>query len=235
MLRDGLVAETAGDYRQAAMTENVEAGMLRTTLRLTAAGHVAIGREPPVMTQADIDEELDLQQAALDRENGVDAAAQAAQGGAGGVEAPAEADAPDSPRVPPSPAGLRKAAMAVLAAWDDEANRARRRRPTRAAGGSSPMRNLAPLPPPASRARAPSSSGAGHAAPAGGRHRRPGRGGHRLGQPHTVRGFFAGLKKRRASTSACWSASARSARNKAGAKGSYTIYRVAEAALMATG
>ncbi|WP_218128097.1 DUF3489 domain-containing protein [Belnapia rosea] len=48
-------------------------------------------------------------------------------------------------------------------------------------------------------------------------------------QAHTVRGFFAGLKRRQGIAARLLSGSGRSVPARKGAKGSYTVYRITEA------
>ena len=91
MLRDGLIAETAGDYRLgdgSTLIEDVETGMLRTTLAITDEGFRALGLEPPTMSEADFEQELDLQQDAIDAENARTDADMAPQAVADDVVAP---------------------------------------------------------------------------------------------------------------------------------------------------
>ena len=131
LLRDGLIAESAGDYRLgdgSTLIEDVETGMLRTTLAITDEGFRALGLEPPTMSEADIEQEFDLQQDAIDAENArtdADMAPQAAADDVVAQEAATVADALDAAPVPPTAAllartTLRQAAVAVLAAWDEE-------------------------------------------------------------------------------------------------------------------
>ena len=115
LLRDGLITETLGDYHLgdgATLIEDATTGLMLTTLRVTEAGLTAIGHAAPTETAA----------------SNADTAPQAATDTAATQQATAVADAPDAATVAPT-AGtpgrttLRQAAEAVLAAWDDTANR----------------------------------------------------------------------------------------------------------------
>jgi hypothetical protein len=141
-----------------------------------------------------------------------------------------------APVAPPPRANLRDAAAAVLAAWDDEANRE-----TDIIGAlEGPMEALRALlaTKPARATREP------------GAPRKPREGtkqetvlsllcreeGATIAQiceatgwrPHTVRGFFAGLKKRQVISVIAAERIRQVGPNKEGAKGSYSIYRIAE-------
>ena len=109
MLRDGLIAETLGDYRlgdASTLIEDSTTGLMLTTLALTDAGFRAIGTEPPRAEPA---------ATVAPTLPSAEAVAQ---------EAAAIADALDAATVAPTPrANLRAAAAAVLAAWDDQDNR----------------------------------------------------------------------------------------------------------------
>ena len=130
-----------------------------------------------------------------------------------------------------TPRGLKAAAAAVLAVWDDEANR----EGDMIGALNGPMQALrtALADKPARAPRDPggraslggdeAGGGAGHAAPARGGDGRPGRRGHGLGRD-TVRGFFAGLKK--GHDVQVLERVRMVGPNKEGAKGSYTIYHL---------
>ncbi len=109
LLRDGLIAETLGDYRlgdASTLIEDSATGLMLTTLALTDAGFRAIDRDPPIAA------------------TNANTAPPAASAEAVAQEAAAIADALDAATVAPTPRGnLRAAAAAVLAAWDDQANR----------------------------------------------------------------------------------------------------------------
>jgi len=217
LLRDGLAAETRGDYRLgdgALLIEDAETGLMLTTLALTDAGFHAIGREPPTAA------------------TGADTAPHAA---AAGVEATDAADALNPATVAPTPrTSLRVVAAAVLAAWDDEENRAT----DIIAALEAPMNALRAL----LAAPAPQTAGA---------LRKPRQGTKQEAvlallariegatiaqiieatgwQQHTVRGFLAGLKKK-GTTVEPIERVRQVGPDKAGAKGSYTVYRLATAA-----
>jgi len=165
-----------------------------------------------------------------------DTAPTGAEAGADGDAPAEEAEAAQAAPVAPTPrASLRDAAVAVLAAWDDESNRE-----TDIIGAlDGPMQSLrtvlAGKPP-----RAPREPGAP---------RKPREGtkqeqvlallrraeGATIAQiceatgwqQHTVRGFFAGLKKRQGIEVQVLERVRQVGPNKEGAKGSYSIYRVA--------
>jgi len=136
---------------------------------------------------------------------------------------------PVAPAAPTSGFTLRQAAQSLLEAWDDEAN-------DRAGvpAGMKRLRDLLTRPrnPPTS-TRAPREGTKQEAVLA--MLRRPE--GATVAQiaeamgwaPHTVRGFFAGLKKRQRIIVVPAERIRQVGPNTGGAKGSYTIYRIAEA------
>jgi hypothetical protein len=240
LLREGLIVETMGDYRlgdASTLVEDAATGLMLTTLALADAGFRALNLEPPTMTEADIEHELDLQQEQIDAENaGTDAATAPHTASAATVaqEAAAVADALDDAAVAPTPrATLRTAAAAILAAWDDDANR----ETDIIAALEGPMATLRAL----LADRAPRSTNT--AAP-----RKPREGtkqeavlnmlrrteGATVAQiaeatgwaTHTVRGFLAGLKKKGIKVETLERVRMVGP-NKEGAKGSYTIYQLA--------
>lgn len=115
LLREGLIAETQGDYRLgdgALLIESTATGLMLTTLALTDAGFRAINMDPPGSEAA-------ADTSATDSPTAPDTAAVQA-------EALAVADALEAAQGAPVPtprASLRDAAATVLAAWMDEANR----------------------------------------------------------------------------------------------------------------
>ena len=138
LLRDGIIAETKGDYRLgngSLLIEDASTGLMLTTLDITDAGFRAIGLEPPGTTSETT-------------ATVADTAPHAATNDAVAQEAAAVADALDAATVgvrvvetrqgpvviypselgagsPPTPrrTALLAAAIAVLAAWDDQGNR----------------------------------------------------------------------------------------------------------------
>ena len=169
------------------------------------------------MTEADIEHELDLQQAALDAEDDLALLEQT-------LATPA----------PTARATLRDAAAAVLAAWDDEANR----EADIIGALDAPMAALRALLA-GKAARAPRDAAAPRKPRTGTKQeavltllRRPE--GATVAQiaeatgwaHHTVRGFFAGLKKKGIAVTVLERVR-QVGPNKEGAKGSYTVYRSA--------
>jgi hypothetical protein len=134
-----------------------------------------------------------------------------------------------------TPRGLKAAAQAVLAAWEDEANRATdiiaaldgpMARLRAALAGKPPRRAREPGAPRKPRAgtkqeqvvamlRRPEGATVAQIAEATG------------WAPHTVRGFFAGLKKRQGIAVEVLERVRQVGPNKEGARGSYTVYRIA--------
>ena len=218
LLRYGLITETLGDYHLgdgATLIEDATTGLMLTTLRITDAGLAAIGQEAP--TQPDT-----APHAARD------AAAQ---------QAAAIAGAPDAATVAPTPAPLarttlRHAAQAVLAAWDDEANR---ETDIIAAleGRMAILRALLAERAPRATTGAPRTPRAGtkQEAVLALLRRDEGAGGPQIAEAtgwaaHTVRGFLAGLKKK-GFTIETLDRVRMVGPNKEGAKGAYSVYRIA--------
>ncbi|MBS0230857.1 MAG: hypothetical protein JSS52_06815 [Proteobacteria bacterium] len=114
MLRDGLIAETQGNYRLgdgALLIEDSATGLMLTTLALTDAGFRALNLDPPGSEATPDTSATDAPMAA------VAAAVQA--------EALAVADALQAAQGAPVAApraSLRDAAAAVLEEWDDRDN-----------------------------------------------------------------------------------------------------------------
>ena len=138
---------------------------------------------------------------------------------------------PEAAQVPSTRTSLRNAAHSVLAAWDDKANGR-----TDLADAIAALRAVLVKPAPATRAtdprkprqgtkqqqvlamlRRPEGATVAQIAEATG------------WQAHTVRGFFAGLKKRQRVAVEAAERVRQVGPGKEGAKGSYTIYPVAEA------
>jgi hypothetical protein len=108
LLRDGLIAETLGDYRlgdASTLIEDSATGLMLTTLALTDAGFRAIGQEPPTAEPA---------ATVAPTVPSAEAVAQEAAAVAGALDA--------APVAPTARVNLRTAAAAVLAAWGDEEN-----------------------------------------------------------------------------------------------------------------
>jgi hypothetical protein len=214
-------------------------GNVASGLRITDAGMRAVGIEPAT------DEEDEQSAGAIARRNAERLAAEAAAAPVAptaptgaeddapqGEDAPVPEPAHDAPTPAPR-ASLRDAATAVLAAWDDEANRTT----DIVAALEGPMQALRA----AFAIRAPREAGTP---------RKPREGtkqetvlamlrreeGATIAQivdatgwqQHTVRGFFAGLKKRQGITVIAAERIRQVGPNKDGARGSYSIYRIAD-------
>ena len=218
MLRDGLIIETQGDYRLgdgALLIENSATGLMLTTLALTDAGLRALNLEPP--------------------HTGAAVAPTAASDAAVAQEAMAVADALEAGHGTPAPRNtLRHAAVAVLAAWDDQDDRDT----DIIAALETPMAILRDLL--AKKTQRPD-----------GTPRKPREGtkqqavivllrrdeGTNIAQivaatawaQHTVRGFLANLK-RKGITVEVLERVRQVGPGSTGAKGSYSIYRIADAA-----
>ena len=220
MLRDGVIAETQGDYRLGdASTLKLDAatGLMLTTLTITDDGFRAIGKEPPVAAAV------------------ADTAPHAASDAAVAKEAAAIADAldaaTDAPTANPGRNTLRHAAAAVLAAWDDQDNRDT----DMIAALEAPMTALRAL----LADKAPRAEGAPRKPREGTKQeavltmlrRSEGATVAQIAETtgwasHTVRGFLAGLKKKGITITALERVKMVGP-NKEGAKGSYTIYATA--------
>jgi hypothetical protein len=224
LLRDGMIAETRGDYRLGegcTLVEDTATGLMLTTLALTDAGMAAIGHSVPVT--------------APDAAACADTAPQAASDAAVAQEAAAIADAIDAATVArtaasPARATLRHAAQAVLTAWDDEANR----EADIIAALEAPIAALRAL----LAAEAPRDAGAPRKPRTGTKQeavltllrRTEGASVAQIAEAtgwasHTVRGFLAGLKKKGIKVEAL-DRVRMVGPNKEGAKGSYSVYRV---------
>jgi hypothetical protein len=225
LLREGLIAETQGDYRLgdgALLIEDSATGLMLTTLALTDAGFRALNMDPP-------GHEADAETSATDSPTAPDTAAVQA-------EALAVADALEAAQGAPVPtprASLRDAAATVLAAWMDDANRE--------------TDIIAALEAPMDALRAALATKPGRPAREPGAPRKPREGtkqeavltmlrraeGATVAQiaeatgwaSHTVRGFLAGLKKKGIQVTALERVRVVGT-GKDGAKGSYTVYQV---------
>jgi hypothetical protein len=215
-------------------------------LKITDDGLRAIGIDP---NAGDAREEDEQSAEAIARRNAArpaaaEAAAPVADTAPTGAEDAAEgnipaeeAEAAQAAPVAPTPrASLRDAAAAVLAAWDDEANR----ETDMIAALDGPMQAL----------RAALAGAPPRAARESGAPRKPREGtkqetvlallrraeGATIAQiceatgwqQHTVRGFFAGLKKRQGIEVQVLERIRQVGPNKEGARGSYSIYRIAD-------
>jgi hypothetical protein len=226
LLREGLIAETQGDYRLgdgALLIEDSATGLMLTTLALTDAGFRALNMDPPGSEPAE-DDETDT--TGTDAPTAPDATSVQA-------EALAVAEAMEAAQGAPTPApraSLRDAAAAVLEEWDDRDN------------------NQYGLPEAIERLRAALATKPGRPAREPGAPRKPREGtkqqavlsmlrreeGATVAQiaeatgwaSHTVRGFLAGLKKKGIAIDVLERVR-QVGPNKEGARGSFTIYHVA--------
>ena len=211
MLKNGLLAECAAPREYAGLVWREDADGARIALRITDTGLRAIGVEPDGSADTVPDK-----------------AAGATE--AGPPEQPSGADqaAPSAAPTAPRPT-LRVAAQAVLDTWDDDADRGA------LAGPMERLRALLAKP-----ARTPRDPGAPRKPREGTKRekvlamlRRPE--GATVAQiadatgwaAHTVRGFFAGLKKKGVDV-AVLERVRQVGPNKEGAKGSYTVYRAGD-------
>jgi hypothetical protein len=223
LLRDGMIAETLGDYRLgegSTLIEDAATGLMLTTLCITDAGLAAIGHAAPIKTAAP----------------DAGTAPHAATDTAVAQEAAAVADALDAATVAPTAgnparATLRQAAQAVLAAWDNEANR----EADIIAALEGPMDILRRL----LVERVPRTTTGIPRTPRAGTkqetvlsllRRDEGASGPQIAEAtgwaaHTVRGFLAGLKKKGIKVETLDKVQVIGP-SKQGAKGSYTVYRV---------
>jgi DNA-binding IclR family transcriptional regulator len=227
LLREGLIAETQGDYRLgdgALLIEDSATGLMLTTLALTDTGFRALNLDP-----------LGSEPAA---ETDSTAAPTAPDAASVQVEALAVADAMEAARAAPAAApraNLRDAAAAVLAAWMDETNRetdiiaaleapmdalhtalaAKPGRPDREPGTTRKPRAGTKQEAVLTMLRRAEGATVAQIAEATG------------WASHTVRGFLAGLKKKGIKV-ATLDRVRMVGPNKEGAKGSYTIYQIAE-------
>jgi hypothetical protein len=232
LLRGGMITETLGDYRLGegcTLVENAATGLMLTTLAITDAGLAAIGHSVPAT-------EVVAPAAVAPKANNVaDTAPQVASDAAVAQEAAAVADAIDAATLAtttgnPARPTLRHTALAVLAAWDDEANR----ETDIIAAMEAPMNALRAL----LGGKAPRSLGAPRKPRSGTKQeavltllRRPE--GATVVQvmdatgwaSHTVRGFLAGLKKKGVKVEALDRVQMIGP-GKQGAKGSYTTYGI---------
>ena len=218
MLKNGLLAECAAPREHLGLAWREDTDGARVALRITDAGLRAIGVDPSVGGEAAAGSRPDESTDALE------------------AEAPETGQPSDAGRAAPPPgpmprATLRQVAHTVLDTWDDDADRGA------LAGQMKCLRAALAKP-----ARAPRRGPGAPRKPREGTKRevvlamlsRPE--GATVAQiaeatgwaPHTERGFFAGLKKRGVEV-AVLERVRQLGPDKAGAKGGYTVYRVAEA------
>ena len=217
LLRDGIITETAGDFRFASMFEDASTGMLLTTLRITNAGLRSLNLDPP-----------DAQETSA-----TDVPAVVAQEAAAAEVLDTAPVAPTDRRV--ARTALHHAAQAVLEAWDNGGNR----EVDMVAALEAPMASLRAVY--AERSQRAAGTGAPRKPREGTKkvtvmtmlRRTEGASGPQIAEAtgwasHTVRGFLAGLKKKGFSVETLERVRIVGP-NKEGAKGSFTIYHVATA------
>jgi hypothetical protein len=237
LLRDGMVTETKGDYRLGegcTLIEDTATGLMLTTLALTEAGMAAIGHEVPTV-EATAPNAAAPAAAAPKASDVADTAPEAASDAAVAQEAAAIADGLDAATAArtaasPARATLRQAALAVLTAWDDEANR----ETDIIAAIEAPMNALRVL----LAGKAPRDAGAPRKPRSGTKQeavltllrRTEGATVAQIAEAtgwasHTVRGFLAGLKKKGLKVDALDKVQMIGP-GKQGARGSYTTYGI---------
>ena len=237
MLKNGLLAECAAPREYAGLAWREDADGARVALRITDAGLRAIGVEPDGGAAPDTATVADTAPATapdahpasedvLPTEAAQDAPA--APDEAAHVEDPVLLNQASAAPAPPRSMNLRQAAHAVLDTWDDESDR------DALAGSMERLRAVLAKP-----ARAAREPGAPRKPREGTKQekvlallRRPeGASGPQLidatgWAPHTVRGFLAGLARKGVEVRVLERVR-QVGPNKAVAKGSYTVYRVA--------
>ena len=217
LLRDGIITETAGDFRFASMFEDASTGMLLTTLRITNAGLRSLNLDPP-----------DAQETSA-----TDVPAVVAQEAAAAEVLDTAPVAPTDRRV--ARTALHHAAQAVLEAWDNGGNR----EVDMVAALEAPMASLRAVY--AERSQRAAGTGAPRKPREGTKkvtvmtmlRRTEGASGPQIAEAtgwasHTVRGFLAGLKKKGINVETLERVRIVGP-NKEGAKGSFSIYHVATA------
>jgi hypothetical protein len=219
MLKNGLLAECAAPREYVGLAWREDADGTRIALRITDTGLRAIGTEPDGCAEALPDDAPAVKAAP---------AAPEAPAGIARAEDPARLDRAQTATAPTPRVTLRQAAQAVLDAWDNDADRgalagpmerlramlAKRSPAARDAGaprepreGTKREKVMAMLRRPEGATVAQIAEATGWAA-------------------HTVRGFFAGLKKRGVEV-AVLERVRQVGPNREAAKGSYSVYRVA--------
>ncbi|WP_206664720.1 DUF3489 domain-containing protein [Dankookia rubra] len=224
LLKQGYVEECEAPDEFADLRWHQQGGT-RPTVRVTEAGMAAIGAAPVTIEQAS-------GAASSDAAQEPSSAPLVAPAVAGALNAPSGAEAANTPAQSPSTRpSLRDAAHRVLAAWDDQAGE-RAGMPGAIAALRAILVKPASAPRPAgiqkpregtkqqqvlALLRRPEGATVAQIAEATG------------WQAHTVRGFFAGLKKRQGLVVEAAERVRQVGPGKEGAKGSYTVYRIAEA------
>ena len=222
LLKQGYVEECEAPDEFADLRWHQQGGT-RPTVRVTEAGMAAIGAAPVTIEQASGAASSDAAQEPSSAPLGRPLRGPDAPSGAEAANTPAQ-----SPSTRPS---LRDAAHRVLAAWDDQAGERagmpgaiaalrailvkpasapRPAGPRKPREGTKQQQVLALLRRPEGATVAPIAEATGW-------------------QAHTVRGFFAGLKKRQGLVVEAAERVRQVGPGKEGAKGSYTVYRIAEA------
>jgi hypothetical protein len=213
MLKNGLLEECAAPREYIGLAWREDADGARIALRITDAGLRAIGVEPD-------------NGAAPDPTTVAHTAPTAVPEAAAHAEEPAPIDQALATPAPPRSTNLRQAAQAVLDTWDDDADRgalagpmerlramlAKRSPAARDAGAPRKPREGTKREAVLAMLRRPEGATVAQIAEATG------------WAPHTVRGFFAGLKKRGIAVTVLERVR-QVGPNKEGAKGSYTVYR----------
>jgi biotin operon repressor len=244
MLKNGLLAECAAPREHAGLAWRQDADGTGVALRITDAGLRAAGVAPDEGVAPDTATAADTAPTAAPdaRPARQDAPATEAAPGAASVARERATPAENltllgqalAPPMPPRGANLRQTAKAVLDAWDDEANRAH----DLVGALHAPMERLrAALAKPARAARDPGAprkprEGTKREAVLALLRRPEGASGPQLAEatgwaPHTVRGFLSGLQKKGMEVTVLERVR-QVGPNKEGAKGSYSIYRIAE-------
>lgn len=215
LLREGLIVETLGDYRLgdgATLIEDSATGLMLTTLAVTDAGRLAIGREAPIPTEA---------HTALYTPPTPSAPHDGGEGTDAVCEPPGRATGLLGRKAP-----LREAVGTLLAAWDAGADLAPSINALRSAITTTKLPRQATAP------RKPR-EGTKQEAVLTLLRRNDGATIAQImeatgWQQHTVRGFMAGLKRKGMMVEAIERVRMVGP-DKQGSKGSYSIYRLAEA------
>ncbi len=232
LLKGGYVEECPAPFEYSGLGWRQQDGAW-TALRVTNAGLLAIGAEPRGSAEGSVDRGMVA--TALEAPEEARSGSRAASAALKSLQVPDAADAvPEAATAAlasTTRANLRNAAQRVLSAWDDEASQR-----ADLTNAMAMLRGLLTKPTPAGRItgtrpregtkqqqvlvllRWPEGATVAQVAEATG------------WQAHTVRGFFAGLKKRQGIAIEAAERVRQVGAGKEGAKGSYTIYRVSEMA-----